>query len=81
MANSFAEGFGEGDEGLSFDFGDSTDPAELDALADQCRNGDDAACDDLWLTSPIDSPEEQLAESCGGRSTEPRMGSCVLFAG
>ena len=79
IANSFAEGFGGDEDDLSFDFGDPTDPAELDALVDSCRTGDNAACDDLWLSSPIGSFEEDLAESCGGRSTEPRMGSCEMF--
>ena len=52
---------------------------DMEELAEQCRNGDNAACDDLWLVSPIDSIEEALAESCGGRSTEPHMGSCEFW--
>ncbi len=52
---------------------------DMDQLVEQCRAGDNEACDDLWLVSPIDSPEETLAESCGGRSTEPRMGSCAFW--
>ena len=52
---------------------------DMDQLVEQCRSGDNAACDDLWLVSPFDSPEEALAESCGGRSTEPRMGTCAFW--
>ena len=48
-------------------------------MADSCRGGDNAACDDLWLQSPIGSAEEAVAETCGGRSDEPRMGSCEFW--
>ncbi len=74
LEEGFSEGFGDADTTLGF-----ASPAELDELADACRNGDNTACDDLWLSSPIDSPEERLAESCGGRSSEPRMGSCAFW--
>jgi hypothetical protein len=57
----------------------SAAPIDMKTLARQCRAGDNAACDDLWLTSPIDSPGERLAESCGGRSDERRMGSCEFW--
>lgn len=71
---------GAGDwEAADGDFGDFPNRADMDELAEHCRDGDNAACDDLWLVSPIDSPQEQLAESCGGRSNEPRMGSCEFW--
>lgn len=59
--------------------GDFPSHDDMDELAEACRNGDNAACDNLWLVSPFDSPEEALAESCGGRSPTPRMGSCELW--
>lgn len=77
----FAGAFDAAFEDLATGEWESTDTefpsrGDMEQLAEQCRGGDNAACDDLWLVSPIDSPEEALAESCGGRSTEPRMGSC-----
>ena len=53
--------------------------ADLGPLVASCEAGDNAACDELWLASPFDSEEERIAESCGGRSTEPRMGSCEFW--
>ena len=81
FAGAFDEAFDDlasGDWEVTGD-GDAPSRDDMEALAEQCRNGDNEACDDLWLVSPIDSPEEQLAESCGGRSTEPRMGSCSFW--
>ncbi len=45
-----------------FDYGD--DPA-LDILWDGCANWDFAACDELWLVSPIDSIYEEFGATCG----------------
>lgn len=59
-------------------FSDSAD-VDLDALVASCEAGDNVACDDLWLHSSMDSVEEQIAESCGGRSVEQRMGSCEFW--
>jgi len=62
-------------------FSDSSDGSDVDlgALVTSCEAGDNAACDDLWLVSRIDSAEERIAESCGGRALEPRMGSCEFW--
>ena len=83
FTDAFAEGFEEladGDWEVSEgDVSGFPSRDDMEELAEQCRNGDNAACDDLWLVSPIDSAEEALAESCGGRSTEPRMGSCEFW--
>jgi hypothetical protein len=43
------------------------DDVELDALWDACADGDDAACDELYLESPIGSAYEAFGDSCGGR--------------
>jgi hypothetical protein len=44
---------------------------DLDELVDACGNGDLAACDELFLATPIDSPEEDFAQTCGGLVAEP----------
>ena len=36
-------------------------------LANACFNGDMEACDTLFDTTPIDSPDEAYGETCGGR--------------
>jgi hypothetical protein len=93
FAEMFSEGFEEfGDEmaeafedlETDFDSDDAiafTDNSEVDlgALVTSCQAGDNAACDDLWLASPFDSEEEQIAENCGGRAVEKRMGSCEFW--
>lgn len=83
FTDAFAEGFEElatGDwEATEGDASGFPSRDDMDELAERCRNDDNAACDDLWLVSPIDSAEEALAERCGGRSTEPRMGSCEFW--
>jgi hypothetical protein len=80
---------GEGDLGadlggdlgtdLGTDVGDvdtyGDDPA-LDALWDACAGGDDAACEELFYSSPVDSGYEAFALTCGGRATEETFG-CV----
>lgn len=43
-----------------------SDPA-LDALWDACEGGDMAACDNLFMDSPIDSEYETFGDTCGGR--------------
>lgn len=80
FAEMFAGAFEElGDAGWDTADGSLLGDENMDVLADACRNGDNEACDDLWLVSPIGSPEEELAEKCGGRSPEPRMGSCSFW--
>ena len=79
LEEGFSEGFSDLDtDGEGFGF---ASPEDLASMADACRAGDNAACDDLWLQSPINSPEEQLAESCGGRSAEPQLGTCAFSLG
>lgn len=82
LGAELAEGFENFEADLDPDgvmaFSDSGS-AELGELVDSCQAGDNAACDDLWIASPIDSEEERIAESCGGRSPEERMGSCEFW--
>ncbi|HEX9993419.1 MAG TPA: hypothetical protein VGB14_10865 [Acidimicrobiales bacterium] len=59
--------------------GDLGDDPALDALADQCFEGDMQACDDLYFQSPIDSAYEEYGDTCGGRN-EP-MGLCTTLYG
>ena len=60
---------GSGEEGSY-----GSDP-ELDALYDDCEDGDYAACDELFNDSPSDSEYEDFGDTCGGRN-EP-AGFCV----
>lgn len=43
------------------------DNAEFDALADSCFEGNMTACDDLYIDTPVGSPYEAYAKTCGGR--------------
>ena len=43
------------------------DDPELDALWDACAAGDNAACDDLFMSSGFDTGYEEFGETCGGR--------------
>lgn len=43
------------------------DDVGLDALWDRCAQGDGAACDELWLISPVGSVYEQFGVTCGER--------------
>ncbi len=61
------------------DPGDLGDDAELDALAQDCFDGDFSACDQLFFESPVDSDYEAYGDSCGGRN-EPG-GLCVTIYG
>lgn len=67
--------------------GDLTDDPELDdstpeeianfeALADECFEGDLAACDDLFFQTPIGSDFEEYGTTCGGRLDEGVSGGC-----
>ena len=40
---------------------------EFQPLADACYEEDWAACDELWITTPVDSSWEEYAGTCGGR--------------
>ena len=46
-----------------------SDPA-LDAQAQQCYDGDMAACDDLFFAADADSAYERYADTCAGRQPE-----------
>lgn len=50
----------------------------FDALADDCFDGDLAACDQLYATTPIDdaSSYEGYGATCGGRLPEEAPGTC-----
>ena len=53
--------------------GNYGDDPYLDSLYDQCANGDDEACDDLFWTSPYsfaDSEYVDFALTCGGRDCQ-----------
>jgi hypothetical protein len=72
-----ASAFGGETPDTSDDGGDGTygsDP-ELDALYDSCEDGDYAACDELYNSSPSGSEYEEFADTCGERN-EP-SGYCV----
>ncbi len=47
--------------------GNYGDDPYLDNLYDQCADGDDQACDDLFWESPLNSEYEAFGENCGGR--------------
>ena len=56
---------------------DYGDDAALDALFDSCRDGDGAACDELYFTSPFGSRYEAYGNTCGGRFTDNPPLSCA----
>lgn len=60
------------------DYGD--DP-ELDAMFESCRDGDGAACDDLYFTSPFNSRYEDFGNTCGGRFIDDPPVSCAAKMG
>ena len=45
---------------------DASDP-ELQPLVDDCSDGDMGACDELYLSSEVGSPEEEFGDTCAGR--------------
>jgi hypothetical protein len=55
------------------------DDAELDGYAEDCHDGDMAACDDLFRLAPLGSAYELYGGSCAGRqsNTEARAVYCV----
>lgn len=62
---------GSGEEGSY-----GSDP-EFDALYDDCKDGDYAACDELFFSSPTGSEYEAFGDTCGERN-EP-SGECVAL--
>lgn len=67
-----------GDRAGEGDFGD--DPV-LDLLVEQCRRGNNQACDELHVTSPIGSEYEAYGRTCGGRAPEGAEPSCFDVLG
>ncbi|MCB1004607.1 MAG: hypothetical protein KDB35_10540 [Acidimicrobiales bacterium] len=63
-----------------FGGGDPEEPgnfdAEFEGLAQDCFDGDFAACDDLFFQTPIDSAEEEYGSTCGGRLGTGVSGRC-----
>ena len=49
------------------------DDPVLDALAQDCFDGDLQACDDLFLDSPVDSDYETYGNTCGDRVPEDEV--------
>jgi hypothetical protein len=81
-----AEGSGVGYRGT----GEPADPpAPGDAAYDprfagpaaQCRDGDMAACDELYFRTPLGDPYETYGSTCGGRLDEETSGGCVPVFG
>lgn len=55
--------------------------AELDALAQDCFDGDLVACDHLFLDSPVDSDYEEYGDTCAGRQEAGMEVYCGLVSG
>lgn len=49
--------------------------------AAECRDGDMAACDDLYFGTPLGHPYETYGSTCGGRLDEDTWGGCVAAFG
>ena len=45
-------------------------------LRASCTDGDFADCDELWLSSDLDSDAETFGATCGGRTDEENAGLC-----
>jgi amino acid transporter len=56
-----------GSQVFSFDDTSYGDNAVLDALWDDCADGDMRACDDLYFDSPVGSEYEEFGDTCGHR--------------
>lgn len=64
------------DTGADAGSGDYGDDPILDLLWDSCASGNNQACDELAITSPIDSGYETFARECGGRRDTPADRGC-----
>jgi hypothetical protein len=58
------------------EFGDLGDDPQLDALAEECFDGDPSACDDLYRDSDVGSDYEEYGGTCGGRTSSGQLGGC-----
>lgn len=74
MGTGATTGGDGGDGGAGTTIGDAAplpdtfeDPS-LQGLAEDCRDGDLPACDDLYFQSALGSPEEDYGDTCGGRT-------------
>lgn len=78
------DGGGEFDPDARAELPDGQEPGDLgdspafEALAEGCFDGDMAACDVLWLESPIDSDFEAYGATCGGREDDEDPGECSV---
>lgn len=70
-----------GSDGVFGDADTYGDDPDLDALWDDCDAGDDVACDDLYLRSPIGSDYESFGSTCGERESIDQFGNCSLDDG
>lgn len=50
--------------------------AEFEEAAQACFEGDMAACDQLYQSTPLGSVEEAYGATCGGRLSSPAPGRC-----
>ena len=62
--------------GERVDQGTFGDNPILDLLVEQCRRGNDLACDELFATSPIGSAYETFGRTCGGRHPDGADPTC-----
>lgn len=62
--------------GIDLDGGETLIDAQLDEWYAQCEAGDGAACDNLYLQSPIGSDYEAFGNTCGGRVPDGAL-SCA----
>jgi hypothetical protein len=58
----------------AFTYGDAP---RLDELWNACAEGVMEACDELWITSAVDSEYEQFAGTCGYRTDGDTAGACA----
>ena len=53
------------------------DDPQLDALAQDCYDGDMEACDDLYQESPVGSDYQTYGDTCAGRQPELTQRFCI----
>jgi hypothetical protein len=58
------------------EFADLGDDPQLDALAEECFDGDPSSCDDLYRDSDVGSDYEEYGGTCGGRTGSGQLGGC-----
>ncbi len=73
--DDFGDGTSTGGSGTGASGETYGDDPELDALWDECEDGDLGACDRLYLTSPFDTEYEEFGRTCG-QTREPDGGIC-----